>query len=310
MKKLSFPRRDRGVFTVFFSVFCVFGVLLFSCDPPTSQFPDKIANTTTPVKPVTPPGPAAAPSPVKPTPVKPSPPSPVKPVNPISPAGPAEPEVTPSFVTTIKGRLTVLRPNLSSLSGKGIAGALITSSLGGSVKTADDGSYTLRVQHSGGDEKFTVRVKPVDGYKQDSSLNTKILAEIARSSASQTVEVDFTLAYRYKTTVKGTVTRRDVGNPSNTWGLPIKGATISVESGAALSDSITDSGGHIKGPNRGRYRGRVSGLDVYHAGTFRLITEDNDKSYVSDLIRTQGSVYQSAIRVTEQPGGSDSDSDS
>lgn len=288
-------------FAALFSAVLLLGFLFSSCNPPTSSPIEKIAEKS-------PPAPPAVPSPSPPV-------NPVQPAPPAPPGIPADPEpreppvVRPSasYTTTVKGRLTLIGPGAPSAADAGISGVTITSSLGDSVQTGDDGSFTLAVTHNGGDGSFDVNVALTDGYalgyKANEDLNTETSRQVPRSSGSETVTVNFTLAYGHKTTVKSTLTRRDTDNPSNTWGISIPNAAISVSAlpGIELPVGITDSAGHIKGPDRGGGRGRVSGFDVHHAGAFRLIAAVGDTTFISSIIEHREGPYEpSKLEMTEQ----------
>ena len=301
MKKLSYTRGNRVNFAALFSAVLLLGFLFSSCNPPTSPSIEKIAEKS-------PSAPPAVPSPNPPV-------NPVQPAPPAPPGIPADPEpreppaVRPSasYTTTVKGRLTLIGPGAPSAADAGISGVTITSSLGDSVQTGDDGSFTLAVTHNGGEGIFDVNVALTEGYalgyKANEALDTETSRQVPLSSGSETVTVNFTLAYGHKTTVKSTLTRRDTENPSNTWGISIPNAAISVSAlpGIELPVGITDSAGHIKGPDRGGGRGRVSGFDVHHAGAFRLIAAVGDTTHSSGIIETREDRYEpSKLEMTEQ----------
>lgn len=288
-------------FAALFSAVLLLGFLFSSCNPPTATSIEKIAEKS-------PPTPPAVPSPNPPV-------NPVQPVPPAPPGIPADPEpqeppaVRPSasYTTTVKGRLTLIGPGAPSAADAGIPGVTITSSSGDSVQTGDNGNFTLAVTHNGGEGSFDVNVALTNGYalgyKADTDLNTETARSVPRSIGSETVTVNFTLAYGYTTTVKSTLTRRDTDNPSNTWGISIPNAAISASAlpGIQLSAGITDSAGHIKGPDRGGGRGRLSGFDVHHAGTFRLIAVVDDTTHSSGIIETREDRYEpSKLEMTEQ----------
>lgn len=282
-------------FAALFSAVLLLGFLFSSCNPPTSSPIEKIAEKS-------PPAPPAVPSPSPPVnPVQPAPPAP--PGIPAAPEPREPPAVRPSasYTTTVKGRLTLIGPGAPSAADAGISGVTITSSLGDSVQTGDDGSFTLAVTHNGGEGSFDVNVALTEGYALGYKGETS--RPVPRSSGSETVTVNFTLAYAHKTTVKSTLTRRDTENPSNTWGLSIPNAAISVSAlpGIELPVGITDSAGHIKGPDRGGGRGRVSGFDVHHAGAFRLIAAVGDTTFISSIIEHREGPYEpSKLEMTEQ----------
>lgn len=301
MKRLYYTRVNRVNFAALFSAVLLLGFLFSSCNPPTSTSIEKIAEKS-------PPTPPAVPSPNPPV-------NPVQPVPPAPPGIPGDPEpqeppdVRPSasYTTTVKGRLTLIGPGAPSAADAGISGVTITSSSGDSVQTGDNGNFTLAVTHHGEEGSFDVNVALTNGYaggyKADTDLDTETARRIARSSGSETVTVNFTLAYGHKTTLKSTLTRRDTDNPSNTWGISIPNAVISVSAlpGIELPVGITDSAGHIKGPDRGGGRGRVSGFDVYHAGAFRLIAAVDDTTHSSGIIETREDRYEpSKLEMTEQ----------
>lgn len=77
-------------------------------------------------------------------------------------------------------------------------------------------------------------VKPVDGYRDESPLDTKTSAEIAWVSSSRTVDVYFHPGLPLQIKVKGTLIRLDPGNPSNTRVFPIRSRGF---------QQCTDSGG-------------------------------------------------------------------